>query len=431
MPERGCAGDQRGGHPSLSDQRAANLRSPPRAVWVLAGGQFINAFGNFLPVFLVLYLTTRGVSPANAGLTLACYGAARIVSPVAAAPLADRVPRRVTIGIGMSISAAAVAAIPFAAALHFVMALSAAAGAGAAVTGPAAAALMADIVHASQRVRGFAVQRLAVNIGYATGPAAAGLLVEHGYRWLFVVQPATCAMFAALSVSALPSPARPQLHRHEGRQPQVSARTLRSLAQPRPARLILALTIIHAVYFQTLVTLPLVVTAAGFGARTYGLLASLNGLLVILLELPTSARTGRASRQPTIGAGFVLIGLGISGLGLVRQVPGAVAALVVCVVLYTLGEVIFDPVAQTYVTELAPVDLRGRYQVAFATSVNAGYLLAPILGGAMYVSARVALWPVLLTLSLIAAVLVLWPLTWRRTRTIKRPDCVLDPSPSA
>lgn len=38
------------------------LRSLPTPAWMLSAGLFINAFGNFLPVFHRLYLTTHGAS---------------------------------------------------------------------------------------------------------------------------------------------------------------------------------------------------------------------------------------------------------------------------------------------------------------------------------------------------------------------------------
>ena len=382
------------------------LRGLPRPVWLLAVGQFINAFGNFLPVFLVLYLTARGVGPAQAGLALSCYGAARVVAPVLAGRLADRLARRAVIALGMSISAGAIAAVPTVGDAHVVMALAAGAGAGAALAGPAAAALVADLVPAVDRIQGFALQRLAVNLGYATGPAAAGFLVTVGYRWLFVVQPLTCAIFAALSLIALPS--RPLREAASAARPEPGPPigALRSLARPRPARLMVALTAAHVVYFQGLVTLPLVVRATGHSAATYGLLSSLNGLLVIILELPIAARTRRTRRQPTIAVGFLLIGIGIASLGLSPAAPAA-PLLVTCVVLYSLGEMVFDPVAQAYTTELAPPELRARYQVAFATAVNSGYLLAPLLGGALYAHAPSALWSLCLVLTVLAAGLVL------------------------
>jgi hypothetical protein len=39
----------------------------PPAAWVLFGGSFVNRFGSFVLVFLVIWLTEAGYSPAEAG----------------------------------------------------------------------------------------------------------------------------------------------------------------------------------------------------------------------------------------------------------------------------------------------------------------------------------------------------------------------------
>ena len=48
----------------------AGIRSLPRPVWILCAGTFINRFGTFVAVFLVLYLRDRGYSIAESGLVL-------------------------------------------------------------------------------------------------------------------------------------------------------------------------------------------------------------------------------------------------------------------------------------------------------------------------------------------------------------------------
>ena len=61
------------------------LRELPPAAWVLFAGTFVNRFGSFVQVFLVLYLTDKGYSGLQAGLTLGSYGLGH---------MADRLGRR-------------------------------------------------------------------------------------------------------------------------------------------------------------------------------------------------------------------------------------------------------------------------------------------------------------------------------------------------
>ena len=49
--------------------------------------------------------------------------------------------------------------------------------------------------------------------------------------------------------------------------------------------------------------------------------------------------------------------------------------------LYTVGEVLGFPVASAIVADLAPPDLRGRYQGAFSMAWGLAFTLSPLVGG--------------------------------------------------
>src|SRR5260221_13660130 len=84
------------------------IRSMPRAAWVLFGGTFINRFGTFVLPFLALYLTRQGFSIARAGLAVGAYGAGLICGARVGGQLAGWVRRRNTIAVPVFPSAARV-----------------------------------------------------------------------------------------------------------------------------------------------------------------------------------------------------------------------------------------------------------------------------------------------------------------------------------
>src|SRR5438874_11485535 len=84
-----------------------DLRALPRPAWVLFGGTFINRFGSFVLAFLVFYLTSRGYSPAAAGLALSEYGIGSMAAALAGGQLADTIGRRYSIALSMFSSATA------------------------------------------------------------------------------------------------------------------------------------------------------------------------------------------------------------------------------------------------------------------------------------------------------------------------------------
>ncbi|MGH2765558.1 MAG: MFS transporter, partial [Actinomycetota bacterium] len=78
-----------------------SLRALPRPVWWLYAGSFVNRFGSFVAVFLVLYLVDQGFSVGRAGLVVAAYGVGGLGAAVVGGYLADRLGRRNAIALSM------------------------------------------------------------------------------------------------------------------------------------------------------------------------------------------------------------------------------------------------------------------------------------------------------------------------------------------
>src|SRR3712207_5435882 len=88
-----------------------NVRELPRAAWIVSGGAFVNRFGSFVSVFLVLYLTAGGYSPAAAGTAAGAYGVGHLAASAIGGYLTDRIGRRETIVLSMYSAAAAMLAL--------------------------------------------------------------------------------------------------------------------------------------------------------------------------------------------------------------------------------------------------------------------------------------------------------------------------------
>ena len=134
------------------------------------------------------------------------------------------------------------------------------------------------------------------------------------------------------------------------------------------------------VYSQNVSTLPLHVTDAGHAASTYGLLQSLNGILIVLLELPLTAWSQHRSRTSVIALGDLLIGGAFCALVAASSVP----ALTVVIVVWTLGEMLESPIASAFVADRAPEHARGRYTAAYGSMFGVAWILGPMLGTGMY-----------------------------------------------
>ncbi|HKP75245.1 MAG TPA: MFS transporter [Longimicrobiaceae bacterium] len=380
--------------PPAADRRlrafVSDVRGLPRAAWVVYAGTFINRFGSFVVTFLILILVRRGLSPAQAGLAASAYGVGALCASALGGHLADHLGRRRTIALSMFLSAAAMLTLWRVQGLALTVAVTAAAGVSAELYRPAAAALLADVTPVGRRVGTYALYRTAINAGFALGPAMAGFFIARSVGYVFVGDAVTSVLYGLLVLAAIPrsldaasTPRSAAAARERG------PSALRLIAADRGLLAVLATgLVVSFVHHQDMASFPLEVRWRGMAPAQFGMLISLNGLTCMLLELPIAAITSRARAWIPMSVGAALTGLGMASV----LVAPNLAALAACVLVWTVGEICYWPVASAFVADLAPPGLQGRYQAAHGFTSSGGLMLAPALGPALFALSRGGLW---------------------------------------
>jgi MFS family permease len=154
------------------------------------------------------------------------------------------------------------------------------------------------------------------------------------------------------------------------------------------------------VYMQAYSTLSLQVRADGLPAAAYGGVISLNGLLIIVAELPLTSITRRIAPRIAMTLGILLIAVGFG----LTAFASSLALLALCVVIWTCGEMVNSPVAQAYVASVAPARLRGRYAGAWSAAWSAGTILGSVIGTTVFAWNAQRFWLLCGALGAIAAV---------------------------
>ena len=347
----------------------------PREYWLLLAGSFINRLGTFVQPFLVLYLVReRGTSESTAGLLLALNGAAGMPSQIVGGVLADRIGRRQTMLLGSMAFAAALGVLGLARSAPLVVLGVILVGATADLYRPASSALVADVVAPADRTRAFGLNFWAINLGFAAATSIAGLLAEHGYGALFGLDALTTVTFG-LIVFRYVGETRPELDH---------TTTPGSFADPFRDRLMLGIIgswfLYSCVYFQVFITLPLAITGDGLDVKVFGLIAGLNGLVIVVVQPLALGWLGRLPRVLTGGVCIAVVGVGF-GLHGFADTAWQHAA---CVVVWTLGEIGASSVGSALVADISPVHLRGRYSGAFGFTFGAAAVVAPLAGTLTY-----------------------------------------------
>jgi MFS family permease len=381
-------------HPALFQ----SLKSLPRPAWILYVGTFLNRFGSFVIPFLVIYLRRQGFSEGDAAMALASYGAGHLAASAIGGYLTDRIGRRKTIALSMFSSAVSMLLLSQATSLAAIIVFTALTGLTAEMYRPASSALLTDLVTPSQRVIAFATYRWALNAGWAFGPATAGFLAKYSFKWLFIGDAISSALFGIVAWMALPHGVR------AGGAAAAWPAALRQMRGDRRLhRMLLAQLAISVVFLQMSSTFGLHVTGAGLSSAVYGALISMNGVLVVLFELPLITVTQRLPVRRTIAVGYALIGLGFALAGFAHTLP----ALALVVVIFTVGEMVAMPLASAYIQENIPPDMRGRYMGMYGLTWALGLTIGPGIGVQMHARAPILLWSACGFLGLVAAALVL------------------------
>lgn len=394
-------------------------RSPlPRTFWVLWVGILVNRAGTFVEPFLIIYLTTqRGLSAASAGTVLVAFGAGAFASQLLGGGLADHLGRRVTVVGGMAVSFVALLSLGAARTMPELLVAAFLVGVVGDIHRPAVSALVADLVEPAERPRAYGLNFWAVNLGFTIAAVAAGYLAEVSFTLIFAIDAVTCLAFAGVVLLGI----RHDPPRHAfGDAPEPAAEAVRPPGYGTALRdLVLmslcGLVLLHGiVYMQVWIALPLSVVDSGLSLHDYGLIAALNGLLIVLFQPWVSARAGGFDRMRTIAFAMLVQGVGFGLTALADTVP--VYALTVAV--WTSGEILAAGLLGATVADLAPVEARGRYQGVFGTAFGAAAMLAPLFGTRVYQHlGEAALWLACLLIGAVTAIgfLALGPAARRRS----------------
>ncbi|MEM1086020.1 MAG: MFS transporter [Verrucomicrobiota bacterium] len=389
-----------------------DLKQLPGAYWILFSGTLVNRFGHFVMPFLAIYLKREGYDGWVTGAALAAYGAGGLIANLAGGYLADRIGRKPTIVTSCGTASMAMIALCFASGPTWIIAASGAVGLTSAMYFPAASALLADLVPKPLRIRAFGCQRLAINLGFALGMITAGMLATRSFTLLFFIDAATTTLLGLLVLFGLPRGVR-RVPKNAGWPTALKAMK----ANPAYIRAVIASFCIAAVFWQVSSSWGLHVTQGlGLSPATYGWLMALNGLMIVLFELPLTSFTRKHPEVRAMVIGYALVGIGM-GLNLLG---GGLTGAAIVVVVFTLGEMIALPVAHSYIASIAPEDMRGRFMGVLGVAWSAATMLGPAAGIALFEYSPDLLWVACLGLGLGAA--------WCVARTRKASAPVAVPS---
>jgi predicted MFS family arabinose efflux permease len=345
----------------------------PRAAWLLALLELVNRCGTMVIFFLTLYMTRElGFTVVQAGSVMSAYGVGSMLGTYLGGRLCDRIGAYHVQKLSLGVSAVLLVALQWPRSAWVLAALLLALAAFTDALHPANAAATAQICTPELRPKGFALHRLAGNLGVSVGPVVGGALAAVDYGWLFWADGLTSLLACGLAFVFLRS-AGPHGGTHAApARPAVAA--LRNAPFLRLLPLVFGIGLVFSQFFSTY---PLYLRRHyGLAESGVGRLIAVNTLLIVAVEMALMHALRRRSPSRVIAAGTLLLGLGFGLTAFGATVPFAVFSVVV----WTFGEILTLPMLLTLTTLRSDPAAMGEYQgltsLSFAVATTLGPLLA-------------------------------------------------------
>jgi len=354
---------------------------PDRRLHALTVAWCINAFAYAIAYpFLPIYLhSERGFPMHQVGTMYLIMGMARMLAPPICGPLVDRFGRRLILiaapavrGMTYLVFAAAVFChADFWALAILLFAVMFLGG----FFQNATDAYVADITPAPQRAEAFSRIRVGLNIGWMAGPAVGAFLARTPFALLFAVTGALCLLTPIAIALFCPEPE--QHGAKEDETPLIAV-----FRRDRAFLFLLAASFpVFLVSSQLVSTLSVYAKEhVGMSSAEIGFLYTLNGLLVIIFQMPLSRSVARVHFALRAAAGAVFYTLGYFSVAFCRQAW----QMLLSVAVFTVGEMLAFPTLSSSASHMAPSGMVGRYLGLYGLMWGLAYSLGPFLGSVLY-----------------------------------------------
>ncbi len=352
----------------------------PREIWSLAILTFINRFGTMVLPFLTVYLTTvLGFSLKEAGLLVGAFGFGSLAGSYGGGRLSDRFGANIVIVLSLLLSGVFFIFLQWAYTfdnLFILIFLTALFGEA---YRPAMMASVGDYVPLNKTGRTMAFIRLAVNLGWSAAPFIGGFVAATlGYKWLFWIDGLTCISAAIYFGLISRKWEKPSAKEEEKKNSTEEEAALPPLKNRNYLLFLIATFLMGFAFIQWFHSVPVFIKSEwGFDERYIGIMMGMNGLLIVLIEMPAIHAIEKAKKiMLSVLAGLFFISISF----LPFLLPKALIFCFLAMFFFTLGEIFYLPFNNSIPLNMSPLSKRGEYMSWYWMTWSLTNITGPIFG---------------------------------------------------
>jgi predicted MFS family arabinose efflux permease len=351
-----------------------NFKGFSREIWILALITFINRAGTMVLPFLSKYLKEDlHFSYSQVGWIMVSFGIGSMLGSWLGGKLSDKIGfykimifSLLTSGIGFFILQKITSYQGLLIAIFFIMVI-------ADMFRPAMFVSLGAYAKPENRTRALTLVRLAINLGFAAGPALGGLLIMSvGYKGLFWVDGATCIV--AILIFWLKVKEKKKSAYTDKEHP--GEVLTHSVFKDRPFWIFLLICLISGImFFQLFTTIPLYHKEQfNLSELQTGLLLTFNGVLVFFVEMPlvNYIERNKINKLRAINLGGLLMTISMFLL----LINNWVGILIVMMLFMTFAEMFAFPFSNSFAMSRAPKGHEGRYMAIFTMTYSMAHIIS-------------------------------------------------------
>lgn len=222
------------------------------------------------------------------------------------------------------------------------------------------------------RTRALSLVRSAVNLGFMFGPVIGGIIITVlNYNYLFYIDGLTCILSIivfSMYIKEKKLPYKLKVFKH--------LKDTNSIFEDKPFLIHLFVTLVTGIlFFQIFTTLSIYYKEVfNFSSIQGGLFLALNGILILLFELPIVKYVENKKINKLLVVSYGLLAMSTGYLFLL--IEGSIFSLIMMMILMTIGVMLTFPFANYFVKKRSLKKQEGKFMSVFTMSYSIAQIIS-------------------------------------------------------